>query len=113
MSALVRVYLSELTASPASQAVKGPSVLTYGSPACWPAGLAQLPGVWHGASRWCSLLIFGPQHAVHFDTLNREESPGDEMSRGKGDMKMDLRRRKNTKLENKEFNNSFKVLPLR
>lgn len=68
-------------ASPASQAVKGPAVPTYGSPACWPAGLAQLPGVWRDAGRWRSLLIFGPQHAVHSDTLDLEESPDDEMMR--------------------------------
>lgn len=81
MHALVHVYLFELMASPASLVVMGPSAPTYGSPACWPAGLAQLLGVWRGAGRWCSLLIFGPRHAVHSHTLDREESPDDEMMR--------------------------------
>ncbi len=59
--------------------MKGPSVLTYGSPVCWPAELAQLPGVLRDADRWSSLLIFGLQHAVHIDMQDREESPDEEM----------------------------------
>lgn len=100
---LCRAYLLESMASPASQVVKGPSVPTYGSPACWPAGLAQLPGAWRDAGRWCSLLIFGPQHAVHSDTLDLEESPDDEMMRA---AKSETQKHK--KLENEEFHNAFK-----
>lgn len=71
-----------LTASPASQVGKGPSVPTYGSPAYWPAELARPLGVWRGAGRWRLLLKFGLRHAVHFDRRDREESPGDETSHG-------------------------------
>lgn len=71
-----------LIALPAYQVVKGPSVPTYGSPVYWPAGLAQLPGVWHDGGQWSSPLIFDPQHAVHFYMQDREESPGVEMGHG-------------------------------
>lgn len=60
---------------PAFPAVKGPAVPTYGSPACWPARPAQLPGVWHVAGQCCSLLISGRQRGAHIDLPTHEESP--------------------------------------
>lgn len=81
LSNLVYLYLFWF-APPASRVVTGPSALTYGFPACWPAGLARLPGGWRDAGRWCSLLIFGHRHAVHFDMPDREESPDKETDHG-------------------------------
>lgn len=106
---LVYVHVFELTASPASQVVKGPSVPTYGSPACWPAGLAQPPGVWRDVGQWSSPLIFGPQHVVHFDMLDHEEWPDDERGHGKWDAEHILG---DAKIQNWKTRN-FKVLPLR
>lgn len=78
MNLLTMPYLCELMSLPAFLEVRGPSAPTCESPAYWPAGLAQLPGVWHDEGRSRSLPVFGPQHAVHFDKQDHEESPVDE-----------------------------------
>lgn len=74
---------------PAFPAVKGPAVPTYGSPACWPARPAQLPGVWHVAGQCCSPLISGRQHGAHIDLPTHEESP-EEMRWSHGVMQQEM-----------------------
>lgn len=75
---LVLLQKFETASKPASQAVMGPFALTSGSPACWTAKLARLPGVWRDAGRWRSPPVSGPQHGVHFGMQGREGSPDDE-----------------------------------
>lgn len=90
MNLLTLPYLCELVALPAFPVVRGPSAPTCESPAYWPAGLAQLPGVWHDGGRSSSLPVFGPQHAVHFDKQDHEESPVDERGHQKWHMQLNL-----------------------